>query len=274
MFDDFYNSKWVKLLKSNQLSVGGFGRFHTRDSKIKQKFLTTEIAIDSIKLLGLERGISLIDRLCDYMERILRRDIDWPDGYDKNQWYRPAQPLFVASKLSIFGSRCEEFLEVFNCWLAILQEAFRDGEYSKDRTDKISKKLLGCEIDGSYIGLNSIYVIELLANMQAHIGEELKQNYLKWLHNNGKSIGYTSVFLNRGLNNDFTELYKVYFILSKYSCFKYEFEKELNSLKEKRDRGGFWNFGKNFSCQKLLDDWRSLDRMKTDQTVMCLCLYK
>jgi len=273
LFEEFYNSKWVELLKVNQLDDGGYGRFHSRNSKIKQKFPTTEIAVDSIKMLDIQRGNLLVDKLCDYMEKILKREIEWPDGFEKNRWYRSAQPLFVASKLSIFGSKCKEYTEIFDCWHTILKEAFADGEYNKDRTNKISKELLGCDIDGSYIGLNSIYLIELFGNMQAEISDELKQNYLKWLHHSGKVIGYTSVVLNQGFNNNFSELYKVYFLLSKFSCFKTEFEEELSCLLNKRNGDGFWNFGKGFSCQKLSDDWRSQERMNIDHTILALLLF-
>lgn len=273
LFEEFYNSKWVELLKMNQLHDGGYGRFHTQNSKIKLRFPTTERAIDSIKMLDLQRGNFLVDKLCDYMEKILKNEIQWPDGFEKNKWYRPAQPLFVASKLSIFGSSCKEYMEVFNSWHAILKEAFADGQYSKDRANKISKELLGCNIDGSYIGLNSIYLIELFANMEAEISDELKESYLKWLHHNGEVIGYTSVVLNQGFNNNFSQLYKVYFLLSKFSSFKTEFREELTTLLKMRNKDGFWNFGKVFTCQKLSDDWRSKERMNIDHTIMALLLF-
>lgn len=273
LFDEFYNSKWVELLKANQLNDGGYGRFHSQNSKLKQKFPTTERAIDSMKMLDLQRGNFLVDKLCDYMEKILMGQIEWPDGFEKNKWYKPAQPLFVASKLSTFGSNCKEYEEIFHCWHSILKEAFTDGEYNRERANKISKEILGCPIDGSYIGLNSIYLIEFFSSMKAEISDELKAKYLKWLHHNGKAIYYTKVVLNQRLNNRFSELYKVYFLLSKFSSFKREFEEELSRLKDKRDEDGFWNFGKSFSCQKLSDDWRSQDRMKMDHTVMALLLY-
>ncbi|NLY48123.1 MAG: hypothetical protein GX059_03780, partial [Clostridiales bacterium] len=75
LFDEFYNSKWVEILKANQNSDGGFGRFHSRDSKIKQVFPTTELAVDSIKMLDIPRGNELVDKLCDYMEKLLRNEI-------------------------------------------------------------------------------------------------------------------------------------------------------------------------------------------------------
>lgn len=274
LFSEFYNSKWVELLKANQLDDGGFGRFHSQNSKIKQKFPTTERAINSINLLGLCRGNPLVDKLCNYMEKILKGEIEWPDGFEKNKWYRPAQPLFVASKLSIFGSNCKKYIEVFNIWHSILKEAFLDGVYNRERTNKLSKDILGCDIDGSYIGLNSIYLIEFFSNMQAEIEEDLKKNYLRWLHRSGQKICYTSVDLNQGFNNKFSELYWIYYIISKFSCFKKEFEEELVILANKRDTDGFWNFGKDFACQKLSDDWRSRDKMKTDHTIMTLLLFE
>ncbi|HHW68571.1 hypothetical protein GND95_12000 [Defluviitalea raffinosedens] len=273
LFDGFYHSKWVELLKAHQYDDGGYGRFHSRNSKIKQKFPTTECAVDSMKMLDLQRGNLLVDKLCGYMEEVLKGGIEWPDGFEKNKWYRSAQPLFVASKLSIFGSKCKEFFSIFNCWHTILKETFADGEYNRERANKTAKELLGCDIEGSYIGLNSIYLIEFFANMQAEIDDALKQNYLKWLHYSGEKIGYTRVILNQGFNNNFSELYKVYFLLSKFPCFKTEFEKELSILIDKRDQEGFWNFGKNFLCQKLSDDWRSQEKMKIDQTIMILLLY-
>lgn len=273
LFHEFYNSKWVELLKVNQFEDGGFGRFHSMDSKLKQMFPTTERAIDSIRMLDIPRGNPLIDKLCDYMEKLLKHDIEWPDGFEKNRWYRSAQPLFVASKLSAFGSDCKEYLEWINDWHTILKEAFADGDYNAERTNRISSQILGCDIDGSYIGLHSIYLLELFSNTQAEISEELKQNYLRWLHHYEKPIHYTSVVLSHGLENSISELYRVYFPLSKFSCFKEEFARELESLKDRRDQGGFWNFGRDFKCQKLSDDWKSQTRMMIDHTLMALTLY-
>ncbi len=273
LFCEFYQSKWVELLKACQHTDGGFGRFHTRDSKARQKFPTTEIAVHAMKILGLQRGNELVDKLCGYMEKLLRKEAEWPDGFEKNKWYRPAQPLFVAAKLSNFGSQSGEFREIFDRWHAVLREAFAGGGYDKERTDRAAKELLGCEIDGSYIGLNSVYLLEFFGNRQEEIDAKVQQNYLRWLHTSGVSIRYTDVVLSNGLENDFSAWFQVMLLLSKFSCFQAEFAKELADLERQRDADGFWNFGRKFACQKLSDDWRSLDRMRTDHTVLALRLY-
>ena len=109
--------------------------------------------------------------------------------------------------------------------------------------------------------------------MQERISNDLKINYLKWLHKNEINIHYTRTVLNKKFDSDYSGMFKVYFHLSKFSCFKTEFEEELDLLKNKRFPEGFWNFGKDFSCQKLSDDWRSQDKMNIDHTVMALLLF-
>ena len=69
--------------------------------KTKQKFSTTETALNSMKMLDLRRSNSLVDKSCDYMEKILRNEIDWPDGFEKSM-VQICSTLFVATKLSIF----------------------------------------------------------------------------------------------------------------------------------------------------------------------------
>ena len=90
------------------------------------------------------------------MEKILNNEIAWPDGYEKNRWYRAAQPIFIISKLSNFTSEDKAYLKNCEKWLEILNEAFKGKAYDPYSTNTISEKLVGCQIHGSYIGLNSV----------------------------------------------------------------------------------------------------------------------
>ena len=193
LFTRFYNSKWMEIIKSEQQEDGSFGRFHTMDSSVKKRIPTTERAVDSIKYLLLPRGNDFVDKLCLYMENILSKSLPWPDGFEQNKYYKAAQPLFVAAKLSVFGSQNKEFHSLFNTWHTILSESFSSGEYSKDRNNEVAKELLGTEIDDSYIGLHSIYTIEFFSNTQASLEAPLKEAYLHWLHTNNRSIHYTNI---------------------------------------------------------------------------------
>ena len=53
------NSKWVSLLREQQYKDGSYGRFHSMNSRLKQVFPTTEIAVNFMNYLGLIRGLML-----------------------------------------------------------------------------------------------------------------------------------------------------------------------------------------------------------------------
>lgn len=267
-FNKFYDSKWVQMLRDNQNADGGYGRFHSQDSKIKQKYATTEKAIESMNILGLTRGNELVDRLCGYMERILNNDISWPDGYEKNKWYSAAQPTFVISKLSNFMSEDKVYLKNCEIWLDILNGAFKGESYDPYSTNGISEKLIGCEIHGSYIGLNSVYLIELFANLSKYINRSIQEKYLSWLHYDEVTVHYAGVKLRDFSNINVNVLYRLLFQISKFECFDDMFADEVKQLVRKYCLDGLWNFGNALSVQKLSDTWRSEQTKICDHSVL------
>lgn len=267
-FDNFYSSKWVQMLRDNQNSDGGYGRFHSQNSKIRQKYVTTEKAIESMNILGLRRGNELVDKLCIYMEEILNNDIPWPDGYEKNKWYRAAQPIFVSSKLSNFTSKDKAYLKNCEKWLVILNEAFKGNAYDPYSTNKISEKLVGCQIHGSYIGLNSVYLIELYANLSKQIDKGIQEKYLNWLYSDDVIVYYAGVKLRDFSNININVLYRLLFHVSKFECFDDVFSDGIKWLAGKYCKDSLWDFGNAFSVQKLSDSWRNEKDKICDHSVL------
>ena len=267
-FDNFYTSKWVQMLRDNQNADGGYGRFHSQNSKIKQKYGTTEKAIESMNILGLRRGNELVDKLCLYMEKILNNEIAWPDGYEKNKWYRAAQPIFIISKLSNFTSEDKAYLKNCEKWLEILNEAFKGKEYDSYSTNTISEKLVGCQIHGSYIGLNSVYLIELFANLSRQINKSIQEKYLNWLYSDDVIIQYAGVKLRDFSSIDINILYRLLFHISKFECYDDIFAAGIKQLATKYCMDGLWNFGNAFSVQKLSDTWRNEKTKIYDHSVL------
>ena len=72
-------SKWVALLQDSQLADGTWGRFHSRDSRLKLPFPTTEIAISIALDCGLDKQhpilVKVTNRILDYVEG----RSTWPD---------------------------------------------------------------------------------------------------------------------------------------------------------------------------------------------------
>lgn len=267
-FEEFYDSKWVRLLRANQNIDGGYGRFHSQDSKMNQKYATTEKAISSMNILGLGRGNELVDNLCTYMEGILNDEIEWPDGYEKNKWYRSAQPIFVISKLSNFASYNETYLKYCEIWIEILSKSFSYKTYDLHVANALSEKFIGCPIHGSYIGLNSEYLIELLSNLSAYIDKSIEEKYLMWLKSDNVTTHYFNVRLGDITNENINSVYGIVFHLSKFKSFKDIYSNEIALLKKKYCLNDCWNFGRNFNVQKLSDSWRNEKTKILDHTIL------
>lgn len=153
--DDFrqqaIKSKWVMEIGAEQKPDGSWGRFHTQNSSLKQKYPTTENALIRLNYLAMRRGDTVVDKACVYMEALLNDLSSWPDAWEGNKWFKPGVPLFIASKLAMFGSECGIYLETCGKWLDVLVKSFENDEYCSKRTNKISEQLFGVDIHDNYV---------------------------------------------------------------------------------------------------------------------------
>jgi hypothetical protein len=186
----------IKKLADEQHSNGSFGRFHTMNSKLKQKIPTTQAAAWLMHENSLTRENEICNKTCLYMENLLNDLSQWPDAWEGNKWFKPAVPLFIASSLALFGSEDKQYRDVCNIWINILISAFETDLYLKDRLNAISKEFLGVEIDGSYIGLHSLNNLTLYAFNVDNIPLDIQKSYLKWVHNYDRVITYTNTRLD------------------------------------------------------------------------------
>ena len=105
--------KVIKILMYEQYQDGSFGRFHTMDSKLKQKIPTTEAAAWLMYENFITRQVDVCNKTCLYMERLLDDTRNWPDSWEKNKYFKSAVPLFIASKLALFTSETNEYNKPF-----------------------------------------------------------------------------------------------------------------------------------------------------------------
>ena len=213
--------KVIKILMDEQYQDGSFGRFHTMDSKLKQKIPTTEAAAWLMYENFITRQVDVCNKTCLYMERLLDDTRNWPDSWEKNKYFKSAVPLFIASKLALFTSETNEYKRVLNTWISILISAFQTNQYSAHRANEISKQLLGVEIDKTYIGLHSLNCLALFALNTDKIPIPIQKAYLQWLHNFDGKITYTDVE-PKNLTNNFKSI-RVISLLSKFKYFEKEF---------------------------------------------------
>lgn len=272
-------SKWVKGIVSEQRYNGSWGRFHSQDSKEKQKYKTTESAVKYLSHLGLKRGDEPIDRACDYMEALLNNAEAWPDAWEGNRWFATGVDLFITSKLALFGCDDQRYNSISEKWIAILSRAFSDGVYNPSKADDIAKEVVGVDIHDSYIGLSSVNSIIFFANSKHKMSEELQRQYLHWLHTYPKNIFYLVTHLTKHpmyINKpcELSDWIVLMNYLSKFDGFYEEFDDELNWLVSVCDSDGLWDLGKALAKEKLSDNWRLSTNRKIDQTIYVLSIFK
>lgn len=211
----------IKNLMNEQQSNGSFGRFHTMDSKLKQKIPTTQAAAWIMYENEITRENEVCNKTCLYMENLLNDISQWPDSWEVNKWFKPAVPLYVASSLALFGSNNNSYKEVCTKWIDILISAFAKDMYSLNAINTKSKELLGVEIDGSYIGVHGLNNLTLFAFNVDKIPSTIQRLYIQWLHNYNGVISYTNIRPDSLSKN--SESARVISLLSKFTGFDEEF---------------------------------------------------
>ena len=224
----------TRKLVEEQRPDGSFGRFHTMDSKLGQKIPTTQAAAWLMYENAFTRENEICNRTCLYMERLLNDLSLWPDAWEKNKWFKPAVPLFIASSLALFESEDKKYKKICDLWISLLIFAFEADGYSPDKTDSKSKLLLGVEIDGSYIGFHGLNNLALYAFNKNQIPLDIQRLYLQWLHHYDGVIAYTNTRLDNLSKNSVPT--KVLTLLSRFDGFEDEFsELNRNAIRGKRE---------------------------------------
>jgi len=240
------------------------------DSKLKRKWSTTEIAMTRLKYLGLDRANSSVQKACLYCETLLNDLSLWPEGMEKNQLFPRAVPVYITTVLSHFGSEDLLYQQYKNALLSLLNEAFKDGTYNQEALVQRAKKTLGIEIHGTYIGLNSKYLLVFFHHHEKQIDKEIQKKYLKWLHEQDR-IFYSAESLKTTITplSDLGMICRKVELLSYLSSlygFSEEFIEDLNALSVMRQSDGCWDFGNGFRCPRLSENWGNSANRKFDQT--------
>jgi len=199
----------------------------------------------------------------------------WPDAWEVNKWFKPAVPLFIASKLAMFGSDSSEYTAECEKWIHILESSFENDEYCGEKTDLLAKEIIGVAIDKSYIGLNAFNNVLLFSCNASKIPADIQRKYIKWLHNNPADVGYTMASLSKPLDslkgNALYDHIRIMALLSPFYGYADEFSHEIDWLEHQSDADGFWDLGSAAHIGlKLSDNWRSEVNRKIDCSVFVL----
>jgi len=90
----------VQELEGEQWEDGGWGAFHSRSTRLKQKIASTEVGVERALALGLDRSHPVLEKASAYIIDIMEGRRAFPDHHERNDRWETGMRLFLASTLA------------------------------------------------------------------------------------------------------------------------------------------------------------------------------
>lgn len=221
-------SRHVALLEQTQLPDGSWGRFHSRDSRRKTPFPTSEHAIHRALALGLDRDHPVLQKAVGYMERVLLRKTIWLDPPERHEGWVHTTRTITAGTLASLDPAHPLLAEEKGFWLQVLQAAFAGGKYDPLAEREAHRKLHGVTTPDKYLKLNAAHPLWILSAVGNELPRGLAAALLDWLWGQDEGIYY----ITAGSLTPFPDL-----TARRYPCWL----NGLELLARFRSRGDWWN---------------------------------
>jgi hypothetical protein len=186
-------SRCVRELAGEQWPDGGWGRFHSRDTRHKQRIPTTEAGVERALALGLDRSHPILHKASRYIVDIMNGERPFPDPHEQNDRWPAGMRLFLASTLSLIQPDHPLLDQDRRLWLEIARRALRSGVYREEDEIQAHAGLTGATVKNSYLVLDGRYQLNVLGSMPGMLSEELESALLRWLWTRPHGIGYLEV---------------------------------------------------------------------------------
>lgn len=276
-------SKWVMQLESSQLADGTWGRFHTRDSQVKQPFPTTELAIAIALDLGLDKHNSTLQRVLPVLLTYMDGTQTWPDPPEKHDnpraWFIHTQH-FSAATLALIEQHHPHLDAFWELWTEALQETFRSGVYDRQREIAVLNKLLDCRTKNP-VPFHKRYPLLILSATHNQLPEDLERKMLDYVMHKPAGIYYVYEknisSLLPILSKDFWGWFRAHKLLSRFRLWKTLSIDAVNWIWSQQTEDGFWDGGNNiarkpYTSFPLSESWRQPKNRIIDSTVEVLGL--
>ena len=270
-------SRWVRQLVEEQRDDGGWGRFHSMDSRSKHRVRTTEQAVDRALSLGLTAHDPVLHPAVDYLERLLHAELPFPDPAERNDRWPAGCELFVASTLADIDPGNPSLEPTYDRWLRIAEQSFASGGYSADDELAAHVRLTGATtMRGSYLILDNRYAVSLLGHVQGRLGDATEGALVEWLLS-GPGLGYVGVppqHSPHSLRGKRVGAWlRTQLILSRFRSWPTLAGAAMESLVALRDQAGLWDLGPGTFLQ-ISESWRRPVNRRIDSSVFALLLLK
>ncbi|MBN2004217.1 MAG: hypothetical protein JXA21_12750 [Anaerolineae bacterium] len=277
-------SKWVALLRDAQLADGTWGRFHTQDSRLKQPFPTTEVAIAIALDSGLDKHTLLLQKTIGTIVEYVDGETVWPDTPEKHEnplaWYVWGRH-FSAAVLALIDRQHPRLDEFWNLWAEAMRAAFHSGSYDRQKEIEVLNLLLECRMKNP-VPFHKKYPLLILSATNNRLPEALERQLLDFVVNSPEGIYYVYAKTIHApvppiLSKDFWHWFQAHKLLSRFPLWRTMSEDAVNGIWAQRTGDGLWDLGgkiarKPFTSFPLSEAWRRPENRLIDSSVEILTL--
>lgn len=286
---DLAAGRQVLELAETQKADGTWGRFHSQDTKIreKQQYITTEVAVNRALSIGLDKESVVLTKATGFMECVMDGSVTWSDPPEKHEGWPTGVRLITAATLAKIDRLHPSISGAWETWAEVLMKTFASGVYSSADERHAHQVLNGITTKNKYPKLAAIYPLLLLSATGNKLPKELETSYLDWVWHKKDGIYYLTWF---GLDQ-FPELGAKEFpfwleaigLLTRFDYWASQHaEKIINFLWQCRNREGLWDFpagapsinGAKKCSVQISESWRNPVNREIDCSIRILSLIK
>lgn len=278
---DLTGSRNIQELTKEQWVDGGWGAFHSRSTRRKQKIPSTEVGVERALALGLDASHPVLVRASTYILKVMQGETAFPDYHEKNDRWQTGMRLFLASTLSLIDPTHPVLDSDRELWGAIAKKTFQSGKYREEDEIRAHAELTGATVKGSYLVLNNRYQLNILGSKPGMLSLELETAILQWLWEGPNGIGYFGIPLNReppSKTGQFDRWLASLELLARTFPSWGKFARpSIEWLWEHRNEQGYWDFGPrptSISNLPLSDNWRKKSNRIFDWSTRVLALLR
>jgi hypothetical protein len=276
-----FASKWVRELQETQIPDGTWGRFHSRDSSLQNRFPTTELAIYRGLSLGLDKTSLILQNSIGYMQKVLNSETTWTDPIEKHEGWPINLKFITAATLARIDPSSLLIQQYAQRWTEVTQLTFQNGGYDPAAEKKAHLQINGIKTQGKYLKLASLYPMLLLATTFGVLPKELECLYLDWVWHKEDGIYYIyGKCLNQPpaiTSTHFQFWLEALAVFSGFKSWKIYTLEAVEWLWAQKGCDGLWDFGpaaRNSFYFPLSDNWRDARDRKIDCSIMVLSLLR
>jgi hypothetical protein len=275
------NSCNVQELADEQWADGGWGAFHSRSTRLKQRIPSTEFGVERALALGLDPKHPVLEKTTRYLLSIIDGETPFPDYHEKNDRWQTGMRLLLASTLSLIHPQYPVLDKDRKLWISIAEMTFRTGKYCEEDEIKAHAKLTGATVKGSYLVLNNRYQLNILGSIPGMLPMALERSLLQWLWERPNGIGYLEMPLHHEPPNHPAQIDRWLASLELLArCFPSWVtfaQSSIEWLWNQQNPQGYWDLGarpSSLSNLPLSDDWRKKNNRVFDWTTRILTLLR